>query len=243
MESPLLSRLACLLLACSSITPSLRAETENNKDQKVVALLGEAQSLQGRKRYVDALAKLDEAEVAAPERPEVYNMRGAIYLAAPVRDLDKAREQFTKARTLKPDEMPPYFNLAEVEFVGGKWPECEKGFAEILTKFPKLPASVRHLILFKVLVAQVKQNKFEDAGKLLADSFTFMDDTPAYYFSKAVIAFQKKDEKSANDWLAKGQIIFKGNASSAYVDSMMESHYVDSLSVGKAEEPAEPAKP
>lgn len=232
-----MTRLLLAFLAVCSLPASLCAEL-GNTDQKVVALLSEAQSLQARKRYVDALTKLDEAEAIAPSRAEIYNIRGAIYLAAPTRDLNKAREQFHKARALKPEEMPPYFNLAEVEFVAGQWPECEKAFAEVLTKFPKLPASVRHLIAFKVLLAKVKQEKFEEAEKLLADSFTFMDDTPAYYFSKAVIAFQKKDAKTANDWLTKGQIIFKGDASSAYVDSLMESHYIDSLAVGKPEEAA-----
>lgn len=236
MESLSMTRLMLALLALCSLPVPLFADA-GSKDQQVVALLGEAQSLQGRKRYVDALTKLDEAETLAPERAEVYNIRGAIYLAAPARDLDKAREQFTKARTLKPDDMPPYFNLGEVEFVAGKWPECEKALVEVLTKFPKLPASVRHLVLFKVLVTQVKQEKFAEAEKLLAENFTFMDDTPAYYYCKAVIALQKKDEKTGNEWLATGQRIFKGDASSAYLDSMMESHYIDSLMVGKAAEP------
>jgi len=233
--------MALVLLACSGLASSLSAQTPSvseKPDQKVVALLVEAQSLQGRKRYVDALAKLDEAEALAPSRPEVFNIRGAIYLAAPVRDLDKARQQFTKAASIKPDDMPPYFNLAEVEFIAGDWPACEQAFAGVLTKFPKLPTPLRHVVLFKVLLAQVKQNKFAEAEKLLSDNFTFMDDTPAFYFSKAVIAFQKKEEKSANEWLTKGQFIFKGEASSAYVDSLMESHYIDSLTVGKPEEEA-----
>lgn len=229
-------------MAVSCLPAPLSAQSEK-PEQKIASLLSEAQALQGRKRYVDAFAKLDEAEALAPSHAEVYNIRGAIYMAAPVRDLNKAREQFNKARTLKPEEMPPYFNLAEVEFVDGKWPECEKAFDGMLTRFPKLPTGVRHLITFKKLVAQVKQNKLEEAEKLLAASFTFMDDTPAYYFGKAAIAFQQKNEKEANDWLAKGQIIFKGDASSAYVDSMMEAHYVDSLAVGKSQESAEPAKP
>lgn len=239
MQPPVFMRLVLLLLAACA-APSMLPAQADKTEQKVVDLLVEAQSLQGRKRYVDALAKLQEAESLAPARPEIYNVRGAIYLAAPTRDLDKAREQFTKARALNSAEMPPYFNLGEVDFVGGRWPECEQAFSEVLAKFPKLPASVRHLVLFKVLVAKVKQNKLDEAEKLLADSFTFMDDTPAYYFSKAVIAFQKKDDKTANDWLAKGQIIFKGEPSSAYLDSLMEAHYIDSLAVGKSA--GEPAK-
>jgi tetratricopeptide (TPR) repeat protein len=199
---------------------------------KINELLGDAQSLQGRKRYIDAFTKLDEAEKLDPKRPEIYNIRGAIHLALQVRDLDKAREQFIKARELSPDAMPPLFNLSEVEFVAQKWAAAEKGFQEVLTRFPKLAAGVRHLITFKVILSMVKQNKFAEAEKMAADNFSFMDDTPAYYFSKAVIALQKDDKRNGNDWLAKAQIIFKQQDNSAYLDSLMESHYIDSLATG-----------
>jgi tetratricopeptide (TPR) repeat protein len=213
------------------------AQAQSTPDQ-INSLLTEAQSLQGRKRFLDAFAKLDEAEKIDPKRGEIYNIRGAIYLAAQVRDVDKARAEFTKARALHPDAMPPQFNLAETDFVSAKWPDAEKSFGALLTTFPKLPSNVRHLVIFKVLVSQVKQDKLDEAEKTLADNFTFMDDTPAYYFAKAVIALQRKDERSGNDWLTKAQIIFKQRETSSYLDSMMESHYIDSLSVTKPEESA-----
>ena len=203
----------------------------------MVALLSEAQSLQGRKRYVDALAKLEEAEMVDPQRPEIYNIRGAIYLAAPVRDLGKAREQFTQATALKGDEMPPWFNLAEVEFVGGKWPACEKAFGDLLTKFPKLPTSVRHLVLFKMLVAKVKQDKLGEAEQMITDNFTFMDDTPAYYFAQAALEFHKDDKVKGQEWVTKVNQIFKNGENVPYLDTLMEAHWIPSLSV-----PDEPGK-
>lgn len=209
----------------------LPSQAQTSSPDQITVLLNDAQSLQSRKRYLDAFTKLDEAEKIDPKRPEIYNIRGAIYLAAPVRDIERAREQFTKARDLQPEAMPPHFNLAETEFVNRKWADAEKGFAGLLTKFPKLPQGVRHLVIFKTLLCQVKQEKFADAEKLLADSFTFMDDTPAFYFAKSVICLQKKDEKTGNDWLTKAQVIFKSGDTSAYLDSLMESGYIDSLSV------------
>ncbi len=219
------------LLVAALVASLIPAKAQSPQPDKVTELLSEAQSLQGRKRYLDAFSKLDEAEKLNPKRPEIYNIRGAIYLAAAVRDVDKAREQFSKAHEMQPDAMPPLFNLAETEFVSGKWVESEKRFGDILTKFPKLPLGVRHLVTFKVLVSRVKQQRFDEAEKMIKETFSFMDDTPAYYFSKAVVALEKKDEQTGNDWLAKAQIIFKKADTSSYIDSMMESHYIDSLGV------------
>jgi tetratricopeptide (TPR) repeat protein len=199
-------------------------------DEKFAKLIGEVQTLQVRKRYTDAFEKLDEAEKLKPTSPAVFNIRGSMLLGAQLRDAEKAREQFRKAMTLDPNAMPPHFNLAETDFVVGEYAAAEKGFADVLKTFPKLPLAVRHLVTFKVLICQAKQNKIDEAEKLLKESFTFMDDTPAYYFSKAAIELQKKNEKAGNEWLAKAQIIFKRPADTeSYIDSMMEGHYLNSM--------------
>jgi tetratricopeptide (TPR) repeat protein len=224
------TRPVCLALLCCLLTaPALLAADTNSEGEKINVLLAEAQSLQGRKRYIDAFAKLDEAEKLDPKRAEIYNIRGAIHLAQQVRDVKLAREQFEKARDLQPDAMPPYFNLAEVEFVRRDWPGVEVAFKDLLKRFPKLQQGIHHLVLFKVFIATVKQDKVADAEKFLAEHYTFMDDTPAYYFAKAVLAKHAKRDQEGNDWLTKGQLIFKGDASHAYVDSLMEAGFIDTL--------------
>lgn len=225
----------CALLAAPSHSDAqLEPAVGTSKLEQILPLLSEAQSLQGRKRYIDALFKLDDAEKLAPERAEIYNIRGAIYLAAMLRDAKIAREQFTKARELQPTEMPPYFNLGEVDFVQQNWPDAQATFEDVLRRFPKLPLHVHHLVLFKILVSMAQQDKLADAEKLLVEHFTFLDDTPAYYFAKAVLAKRRNAERDCNDWLTKAQIIFKPNATSSYLDTLMESHIVDSLSVPNA---------
>ena len=203
---------------------------------KFNALIREAQTLQQRKRFLDSLTKLEEAEKLDPLHAEIYNIRGAVYLSSQMRDFDKAREQFKHAMDLEPDALPARFNLAEADYVQGHYAEGEKAFAGILEKFPKLPTSVRHMVLFKQIVCGLKQNKVAEAEHLMKDHFTFMDDTPAYYFSKAVAALQQKDEKTGNAWLTKAQVIFTKADTNAYLDTLMEGHYLDSLSVAKSVE-------
>ena len=216
---------------------------EGKEPSAIDKLISEAASLQSRKRYIDALAKLDEAEKIDPKRADIYNVRGAIYITAQLRDAARARAEFTKARELLPNVMPPVFNLAEVDFVMHDWAVAEKAFRELLVQFPKLPAAARHLVQFKQLVCLVKQDKIAEAQKLLDDHFTFMDDTPAYYFSKAVLALQQKEEKKGNEWLLKGQVIFKPPHSTAYLDTLMEARFIDELTLGKPASTADNPNP
>lgn len=230
-----------LMLSGTCALPLCGQAPEGKEPSAIDKLISEAASLQARKRYIDALAKLDEAEKIDPKRADIYNVRGGIYITAQLRDAARARAEFTRARDLMPGIMPPVFNLAEVDFVTHEWASAEKAFSNLLVQFPKLPIAGRHLVQFKQLICLVKLGKIAEAQKLLDENFTFMDDTPAYYFSKAILALQAKDTKKGNEWLFKGQKIFKPPHSTAYVDSLVEARYIDELTLGKPE--AESANP
>ncbi len=202
---------------------------------EVIQKFQEAQELQGRQRFVDALAKIDEIEALAPELPDLYNMRGAIYMSPSLRDFDKAKEQLEKAATLSKNALPSQFNLAELLFVKHDWPASEQAFNKILEANPKLPMVVRHLVLYKKLISEAKQDKLEAAEKTLKENFTFMDDTPAYYFGHAAIEFQKKNQTAAQEWMVKGQGVFKPEALTPYMDSLMEVRWVPNIGLPPAE--------
>lgn len=229
-----------MMVLVSGVRSQEAAPAKEGGTDQINTLLTEAQSLQMRKRYTDALTKLDEAEKIDAKRGEIYNVRGGIYITSQLRDVERARAEFVKARDLMPGALPPVFNLAEVDFVKHDWAAAETAFKALLAQFPKLPVQVRHLVQFKTLVCLVKQDKVAEAQKLLDENFTFMDDTPAYYFSKAVLALQAKATEKGNEWLFKGQKIFKAH-STAYIDSLVEARYIDELTLGKPE--AEGANP
>lgn len=189
----------------------------------------EIQELQQRHRYVDAMAKLDELEAESPDLVDIYNMRGSIYLTPALRDFAKATEMFDKAEKMQPGSLPPRFNKAELLFVKHDWAGAQAAFQKLLEDFPKLPLQVRHLVLYKRLVCEVKQDQIEAASKTLKDHFTFMDDTPAYYMSHAAIAFQQKKESEAKDWIKRADGIFKTSENSAYMDTLMEARWVPNI--------------
>ena len=194
-------------------------------------MLLQAQELKNQGRFTDALAKLDEVEAVAPEHPHLPNLRGTIYLAPPLRDLDRAAALFDEAAARSPGEFSPRFHRAEVEYVRHDWAAAQARLQQLLVDFPKMPQPVRHMVLFKRLVCEVKLERLTEAEQTLKQSFTFMDDTPAYYYAQAALAFGHKDEPKARDWLTRAGGIFKPTERSAYEDSLMEARWLPSLAL------------
>lgn len=191
-------------------------------------LIGECQQLSFQQRFFEALDRLHQAEKLKPDHATVHNVRGSVYTG--MRDFEKARESFTKAQAINPAAFEPRFNLTELDYVTGDYAKAEAGFTKLLAEFPKLPLEVRHLTQFKVLVCQLKQKKIAEAESGMK-AFTFMDDTAAYYYAKAAIAFQKGDKGEATEWVTKAQKIFKPVENAPYLDTLMEARWIASLTV------------
>jgi Flp pilus assembly protein TadD len=203
-------------------------------DTKLRSLLGEVQSLQARHQYVDALLKLEELEKTHPDSADLHNIRGSILLSPGIRDFAAAETAFQKAESLQSGGLAPLFNLGEVSFVKHDWAEAKRRFEKVRDAFPAANLAVRHLIMFKLVMCELKLEQVAAAEAIIASQFTFMDDTPAYYLSKAAVAFQKKDEAAANEWVDKARAIFGENQTVSYVDSLMEARWVVNIGLPPA---------
>ncbi len=62
-----------------------------------------------------------------------------------------------------------------------------------------------------------------------------MDDTPAYYFSKAAIAFVQKKDDEAKEWVEKANAIFKAGDNAPYLDSLMETRHIPNIMLPPSE--------
>lgn len=200
-------------------------------DPKVTKLLEEVRLLYSKQQYYAALSKLAEAEAFVPDSPVLINVRGSIYTS--MRDFVHARECFERAEKIVPDAIEPKFNKTELFFAEAKYPEAEVAFKKLIAETPKLREDLRHLAIFKILVCQLKQGKVDDAEKTMK-SFTFMDDTPAFYYSKAALAFQKDEKAEGQNWMSKATNIFRADKNAFYIDTLMEARWVESLQVPEA---------
>ncbi|TLD69774.1 hypothetical protein FEM03_15730 [Phragmitibacter flavus] len=233
-----LRHFSAILAACLLVTPFLQIQAQEGQppspeaiaeNEKFGKLVSEAQQFQAQSQLLDAMEKINEAEAIKPGTAILHNMRGSVYTA--MRDFDKAQEQFEKAQVLHPGAFEPRFNLLELNYVRGQYTEAEKGFTELLNTYPKLRVEIRHITLFKILVSQLKQDKLTAAEETMKN-FTFMDDTPAYYYARAAMSFHKKDKVDGHTWLNKGSQIFKQPEQTVpYVDSLIEARWIDSLGI------------
>lgn len=215
---------------------TLISQAQEKPSSEVLEKLRAAQRLQQERHFSEALQTLDELESSHPNLPDIYNLRGSIYLTPALRDFEQAEKNFEKAAQLRPDSIEPRFNKGELHFVKHEWAQAEASFQKLLDDYPKLPMAIRHFTLYKRLVCEVKLGKFDAAEKTLKDHFNFMDDTPAYYFSNAAIAFGKDNEAKAKEWLVRAQNIYKSAELTAYLDTLMEARWVPNISLPFAEQ-------
>ncbi len=225
----LLKSLLCLAAGVSLTQAQAPDAARSPISDEVKKILREAREMRVQHRYADALAKLDEAEKLAPNLSDIYALRGDIHLAPRRRDFDLALPQFEKAAALAPGSPQPKFNLAEFYFVKHDFPTALQSFTKLTTDFPKLPVVIRHLVHFKRALCELKLGHRPAAEQIVADNFTFMDDTPAYYFSKAALAFDLGDNGRAGDWVQRGVAVFKGPACEPYYDAFKELRWVPDL--------------
>jgi tetratricopeptide (TPR) repeat protein len=238
--------LSTLLFLTLGLTATLAQEASKAAapaplSDEVKKLLLEARDLRVQQRYTDALDKLDAAEKLNPNAADIYALRGDIYLAPRRRDFDLALPQFEKAAQLIPDSPLPKFNLAEFYFVKHEFDTALKAFTKLTTDFPKLPMAIRHLVHFKRALCELKLGHRSAADQIIADNFTFMDDTPAYYFCKAAIAFDTGDTDKGNEWIKRGVAVFKAQKCEPYYDGFKELRWVPDLDFGTP--PDAPKKP
>ncbi len=220
-----LMALGCLATALPSPAQST-PEGANPTAQRFRSLLIEINELNNQKRYADALERLADAEALNQDEALVENVRGSIMTS--LREFEKARASFEKARQLKPGAFEPRFNLSELDFVEGRYDKAEASFTALLKDFPKLPLQPRHLALFKIHVSQLKQGRLE-AAATTAKAFTSMDDTPAHYFAQVATASQKNRPEEAQQWLESAQRIFKPYDLVPYLDTLMEAKWINSI--------------
>jgi tetratricopeptide (TPR) repeat protein len=213
----------------SALAQSPKAVGQSSISDEVKKLLLEARDMRVKQRYTDALEKLDAAEKINPNVADIYALRGDIYLAPRRRDFDLALPQFEKAAQLQPDSPLPKFNLAEFYFVKHDFTAALQAFTKLITDYPKLPMIIRHLVHYKRALCELKLGHRAAADQIIAENFTFMDDTPAYYFSKAAISFDLGDPNKGNEWVKRGVAAFKAPNCEPYYDAFKELRWVPDL--------------
>lgn len=189
--------------------------------------LGEAYRIFQQKRVFETIDELDKASAIFQDSPELYNLRGSCYVE--IRAFDKALAEFNKASALAKANPSINFNIGEVYFVTKEWQKSLDMFETALKQMPPNDLTIGRLTEFKILLCKKKLGR-KDEVAILSDKYDFNDDSPYYYYAKAVIAYDNKDLVKAEEWLAMAGRIFRNpNALAPWQDTLIEYGYVKSF--------------
>jgi predicted Zn-dependent protease len=114
-----------------------------------------------RNRPDEAEAKFKQLEQIAPGTPILDSLQAAIMVGK--RDYNGARAVYAKITARDPKAFFPRFNMVELYMLESRYEEARKGFIALLDLYPGNQA-----VLYKILLACLKENKRADADTWLA---------------------------------------------------------------------------
>jgi tetratricopeptide (TPR) repeat protein len=192
---PCLAALACFALPATN-------KAEENPDKP---LIERALADFEKKKYAEALAKLQEAEKEDPNNPFIMNLMGAAYTKQ--QDYTTAKTYFDKALSQNPDFFPARFNLGEILFLQKQYPQALGFFTDMLRQAPS-----NELLQFKVVLSLLMTDQVEDARKL-ASRMRLPGEGPAWYYAHAAIETKVKNKGKASEYLSGAKTLFPNQIS------------------------------
>lgn len=154
------------------------------------------------KKYDAVVAFADSAPLEGGDKAFVLNLKGAALTKK--KDYAGAQKAFSEALETAPGMFAAQFNIHEIDFLQGKYPEAVQGFSEMLQGDP-----TNELLGFKVFLAQLKSGDKDAAQKTLS-KIRYPGDTPAWYFAQAAWLLEKGENDRASDYLTGARYIFPG---------------------------------
>lgn len=245
---PLLLGLALISLTCSPCLAQ-RTDPENiaepTEDTEIVQVwrdfmnlpiekrkdfgtkLLKVQNLFNQKRIFDALEKIDELDAIFPNHPAAMNIKGACYVE--MRSFDKATAIFEKILEIAPKNVNVQFNIAEVNFVTGKWNTSHDRFEKLIPLLGTNNKPMKRICEFKLLLCKLKMNRIQEA-KAISEKYDEWDDSPLYYYARAALLYHANNKPEADKMLRNAKFVWQNDAVLApWQDTLIEFGYIRSF--------------
>ncbi len=227
------------------------------KRRTYLTLRADAHRFFSNKRTFETLMALHEMRPIFEGDPIAYNLLGAIYVE--FRDFDKAREIFIKAVDMAGEDPKILFNLAELEFCDNQWISSIAHFESLLKKIEaQADTDFSRLVEFKILLCKLALSKPENKtvnddkkkeylaeAKQLAHKYTYLLDSPYYYYANSALAFYEGDKATASNWIITAKRVFARTPGlvTSWDDTMVEFGYIEAHYGKHHSEPADEMKP
>ncbi|MEZ7956146.1 MAG: hypothetical protein QMC23_00705 [Rubritalea sp.] len=204
--------------------------------RKYLTTRADAHRFFSNKRTFETLMAVFEMRTIFEGDPVAYNLLGGIYVE--FRDFAKAREVFSKALDMAGEDPKILFNLAELEFCDNQWISSINHFESLLKKIASQSDSeFARLVEFKIMLCKLALSKTDNKNvtddqkkeylaqaKQLAHKYTYLLDSPYYYYANSALAFYDGDKSTASKWIITARKVYSSNLSSvtSWDDAMVE---------------------
>jgi tetratricopeptide (TPR) repeat protein len=178
-------------------------------------------------KFAEAEKQVDAAERLDAKKPEIPNLRGAIFTKQ--KRYDEAAQQFNQALALDPKYYPAKLNLAEVNLLQGKYADAARLYEELKQLDPG-----SELLEFKLTLCALLAGE-ENKATAMVDVMKFPGKTPAYYYARAAIALERGQKETAQKYLENVKKYYSDDQCAYFAQSLKEIDFT-------AAKPPQPAK-
>jgi tetratricopeptide (TPR) repeat protein len=165
-------------------------------------------------KFVECEKLLDAAEKVDTKKPEIPNLRGAIFTKQ--KRYDEAAQQFNQALTVDPKFYPAKLNLAEVDLLQGKYADAAQLYQELKQLDPG-----SELLDFKLSLCALLAGE-ENRASAMVDVMKFPGKTPAYYYARAAIALKRGKKEAAQKYLENAKKYYSDEECAYFAQSLKE---------------------
>lgn len=195
------------------------------------------------KRTFETMLAIHKMREIFTDDPVADNLLGAVYVE--FRDFPKARKVFRKAMERAGEDPKILFNLAELEFCDNRWESSLENFEDLhklLISLGQENNDFVKIIEFKILLSKLalsqstnenisadQKKKYLADAKQLADNYSYLDDSPYYYYANAALDYYNENERSASKWIITAKTVFANNPGilTSWDDTMVEFGYIN----------------
>jgi tetratricopeptide (TPR) repeat protein len=165
------------------------------------------------------LVKVTAALQADPQNPAAYVGRGNIYTAEKL--WNQAARDYRKALQLTPQAVPIQFDLAELDFMQGKYDIARPGFV-VVQQNPYMS----DLASYKIFLCDLLDGNEQLAGRELA-AFNQVGANASYYFANAAWSLNHEKKDEAKHWLTAAARLYPPDLIKVYTASLIEIGSLD----------------